>query len=367
MLFFVRQSTAVFQAHFTQAHRILHSAQRTVRAGYALGYTIIVFIILTLMYLKRLFPLLLALSFFSWNTPLFADEVRTITFPVDGNYSYRNDWHEPRGGGTRLHIGNDIIADKMTKLVSVVDGYVSYVGRPQDSWGYEITLQDNDGYTYSYLHINNDTPGTDDGVGGESNAYASGVVRGATVSRGQFIGWVGDSGNAETTVPHLHFEIRDANNVVINPYASLYAASGGKGVSSGAPRPTNTDSSEREQLVSLRYIFTKQVGIGAESGEVQHLQRVLRALGFFNHPSNTGYFGEVTAESVRKYQTAKKIPVTGITDALTREKLNDDLGTYDPNLYKPFYSDAEKRAILIQQLLTQIAILQKQLDAIRPR
>ncbi len=344
---------------------LLYSTRRTTTVR-RVRYTCEV-VTYTHMHWNKTFFLFVALGLFSWGSPLSAEEVRNIAFPIDGNYSYRNDWHEPRGGGTRLHIGNDIIAEKMTKLVAVVDGYVSYVARPQDSWGYEITLQDSEGYTYSYLHINNDTPGTDDGVGGEQYAYIPGVVRGATVSKGQLIGWVGDSGNAETTVPHLHFEIRNANNTVINPFASLAAASGGKGISDSTARINTVESSEREGLVALRYIFTKSLAVGVQSGEVQHLQRVLRALGYFAHPSNTGYFGTVTEESVRKYQTAKNIHVTGMVDAATREKLNDDLGTYDPNLYKPFYSDAERRAILLQQLLTQIAILQKQLDAMRPR
>jgi hypothetical protein len=284
---------------------------------------------------------------------------------VNGANYYRNDFHEPRGGGTRLHVGNDIIAAKMTPVVSTVDGYVSYVASPQPSWGYEINILDSEGYSYHYLHLNNDTPGTDDGRGGEANAYAPGIVRGMRVTKGQHLGWVGDSGNAEETVSHLHFEIHDPRHVQVNPYFSLIEATGLYNT------PTNTGSVRVEHASidsirsELRYIFTKELAVGAESSEVAQLQLTLRAFGHFKHPSITGYYGPVTEEAVKSYQRAKKLRETGSVGAETREVLNNDLGTYDPNLYKPFYNPAETRALLIQQLLQQIAVLQARLQAMQ--
>ncbi|MDO8504494.1 MAG: peptidoglycan-binding protein, partial [Candidatus Liptonbacteria bacterium] len=155
-------------------------------------------------------------------------EVRSIMFPVGGPSVFRDDFNEPRGtDGTREHLGIDIIADKMTPVVSAVDGEVSYAVTPEASWGYSISIRDADGYSYRYLHLNNDTPGTDDGNGGETNAYAPGIRRGVRVVKGQLIGWVGDSGNAENTVSHLHFEIRGLSRTVINPYESLRSVSSG--------------------------------------------------------------------------------------------------------------------------------------------
>lgn len=305
--------------------------------------------------------------FFAAALPLYAQVVRPITFPVQGAYSFRNDFHEPRGNGTRLHLGNDIIATKMTPLVAVVDGYVNYVASPQATWGYEIEIQDDEGYSYDYLHVNNDTPGTDDGIGGEAYAYAQGIVRGTRVTKGQLIGWVGDSGNAETTISHLHFEMRDPNHNVINPFPSLNAASGGMGVSDNAPRPNVDEISLDQRKIELRYIFTKDLTVGAESSEVRQLQLVLKAFRHFTTASPTGYFGPVTKSAVISYQHKKGIPETGSVDPATREVLNNDLGTYDPNLYKPFYSASEERAILIQKLLQMIAVLQLQLKAIQGR
>jgi murein DD-endopeptidase MepM/ murein hydrolase activator NlpD len=96
-------------------------------------------------------------------------------------------------------------------------------------YGFMITLDGDDGYTYNYIHLNNDTPGTDDGQGGSANAYAPGIRQGVRVERGQHIAWVGDSGNAESVGAHLHFEIYDGSTA-IDPYESLLAAEGGSAV-----------------------------------------------------------------------------------------------------------------------------------------
>ncbi|MDX1535530.1 MAG: peptidoglycan DD-metalloendopeptidase family protein [Candidatus Spechtbacterales bacterium] len=153
-------------------------------------------------------------------------DVRDITFPVldvPGVY-YNNDFGDSRGGGTRSHEGIDIVGEQMTPLVAAVDGTIRRVNYPEASWGYAVILRGNDGYRYWYLHMNNDTPGTDDGQGGALNAYAPYMDRGFEVKEGQLIGWMGDSGNAETTVNHLHFEIHSPEGGVINPYETLQNA-----------------------------------------------------------------------------------------------------------------------------------------------
>lgn len=149
-------------------------------------------------------------------------EVRDIVFPVQGSVTFRDDFGEPRY--QHSHEGNDLMGQKMMPLLSAVDGYVSYIVIPEASWGYAVYITDLDGYSYNYLHVNNDTPGTDDGNGGTINAYAPGIYRGALVQRGQHIGWLGDSGNAENAGPHLHFEIRRPDGTAISPYQSLLAA-----------------------------------------------------------------------------------------------------------------------------------------------
>ncbi len=160
-------------------------------------------------------------------------EVVDMTFPADPRARFSADYHQPRGGGTRVHRATDIIFDKHSPLYATVDGVICYIngldGNPP-SWGYSLTICGDDGRRYDYLHINNDTPGTDDGMGGPAHAYAPGIRGGVRVARGQLVAYMGDSGNAENTVDHLHFEIEDPRitdpygSNRIDPYESLRAA-----------------------------------------------------------------------------------------------------------------------------------------------
>lgn len=156
-----------------------------------------------------------------------AQEVRDIVFPIQGDYQpFGDSYGDPRSGG-RSHEGIDILADKMTPLIAVVDGVVSFAPAEEPYWGYALHIRDDEGWEYRYLHINNDTPGTDDNNGGFEYAFAPGIERGVSVSQGQIIAYVGDSGNAESVGSHLHFEIHQPggwSGDPINPYPSLVAA-----------------------------------------------------------------------------------------------------------------------------------------------
>ncbi len=147
-------------------------------------------------------------------------ETRSILFPVIGSTNYGNDFGAPRSGG-RTHKGNDIFGRKMQPLIAVTDGIVRFVAYPEPNYGYFVSIEDADGYHYWYIHINNDTPGTDDGRGGGILAYAPDIHDGNPVVAGQLIGWMGDSGNAERTPPHLHFEIHRPDGNAINSYPTL--------------------------------------------------------------------------------------------------------------------------------------------------
>ena len=264
----------------------------------------------------RHFTLVLTALFFA--LPVEAAEIRTITFPVSGAHSYRDDFAEPRAGGAREHLGIDIVAEKMTPVVAAVDGRVTYIAIPQASWGYSITIRDAEGYQYRYLHLNNDTPGTDDGAGGTAHAYAAELRRGSNVTKGQLIGWVGDSGNAEATVSHLHFEIRMPDRTSINPYETLRAADPNQ----TAP-PTTTPTTPSSGETSARFVFTKPLLLGSRGADVVQLQALLRKLGHFTYPTDTGYFGSITEAAVIAFQKAQGIDPIGIVGPITRGVLND--------------------------------------------
>ncbi len=160
------------------------------------------------------------------------EQVVDITFPTDPRATFIDDYDQPRSGD-RTHAATDLIGEKMWPVYAAVGGTVTWIpgaqGEAQPSYGYMIRIAGDDGRTYSYVHLNDDTPGTSDGAGGPEHAYASGLREGSTVTRGQLIGYLGDSGNADGT-PHLHFEIADPEVVDayggnrINPYRSLQSA-----------------------------------------------------------------------------------------------------------------------------------------------
>jgi peptidoglycan hydrolase-like protein with peptidoglycan-binding domain len=250
-------------------------------------------------------------------------EVRDITFPVAGTFSFQNDYGDPRDNGARSHQGIDIIAAKMTPVVATVDGNITFIAIPQASWGYSITIRDSEGYSYRYLHLNNDTPGTDDGVGGEANAYAAGLVRGSSVSRGQVIGWVGDSGNAESTVSHLHFEMR-APSGTINPYDSLFAAAGGNGTGTFVTPVIQGDEGSVE--LEEQFTVTRQLQEGMLDRDVAGLHQELTTLGYYHGEIQELYTPE-TREAVRAFQAAKNLTPSGIADGQTRRAIVTALKT----------------------------------------
>ena len=126
--------------------------------------------------------------------PVNADEVR-----------FRDSWGEQRSGGRR-HKGTDIVAQRGSEILAVAYGVVSEMGYHYQS-GYYLTIDHGDGAETMYLHLNNDSYGSDDGHGGTVTAYFPTLLVGSEVSAGDVVAYLGDSGNAERTTPNTHFEI----------------------------------------------------------------------------------------------------------------------------------------------------------------
>lgn len=131
---------------------------------------------------------------------------------------FSNSWGAPRSGG-RGHRGTDIMSPRGTEIVAVADGVITKLGRSRLS-GYFIRIEHGNGWATSYMHLNNDTLGTDDGEGGVWTAFYPTILEGDEVRAGQVIGYVGDSGNAEGTRPHTHLEVAH-DGKKMNPYHLL--------------------------------------------------------------------------------------------------------------------------------------------------
>lgn len=169
-----------------------------------------------------------------------------MTFPIAGGASVADTYLACRSGCSRMHMGQDLFAPKMRPLVAAFDGYVSVLRRDAGSGNYLGITADRGpakGWTLLYLHVNNDTPGTDDGRGSAAWAFPSGIELGARVLAGQLVGWNGDSGNAESTAPHLHAELRKGvgwSGTVHNLYPSLVKARRLAAPLPSGPHPTGS-------------------------------------------------------------------------------------------------------------------------------
>lgn len=117
--------------------------------------------------------------------------------PVPGA-RYFNDWGFPRSGG-RFHSGTDLFAPLDTPVQAPVSGVVEQ--KIGSVGGYQFVLRGDDGYTYLGSHMN--------------RFGASGRV-----AQGEVIGYVGSTGNAMGSEPHLHFEI-SLEGRTFNPYPTL--------------------------------------------------------------------------------------------------------------------------------------------------
>jgi len=108
----------------------------------------------------------------------------------------------------------------MTPLLAAIDGIVSFnKGGDHNT----LSIRGSGGISVYYYHINNDTPGTNDGAGTAGYAFPPDLRQGQRVRAGQVLAYMGNSGNAEGTSHHLHFELH-RNGAVLNPAPSLRAA-----------------------------------------------------------------------------------------------------------------------------------------------
>ena len=145
------------------------------------------------------FMLLPGLVFFSITTFAASEKpasviAKELVFPISGKSNIGSYWGDTRDGGARKHEGIDIFAAKGTAVVAVADGYVLEITE-DGIGGKSVTIQ-SDHYTWRsyYAHLDEQK-----------------VTTGQLVKKGQLIGTVGNTGNAKTTSPHLHFGIYDGN------------------------------------------------------------------------------------------------------------------------------------------------------------
>ncbi len=145
-----------------------------------------------------------------------------IVFPQDAKFTEFGSTFGLRKPGGRGHEGNDLIGSKMSPVYAAADGVVTHIDTSPTAGNYVI-IHHTGGWSTWYIHLNNDTPGTDDGAATRDQVVVEGITEGSFVTAGQHIAYVGDSGNAEGTMPHTHFELHFEGNP-IDPYDYLVQA-----------------------------------------------------------------------------------------------------------------------------------------------
>lgn len=126
------------------------------------------------------------------------------SFPVAGKHSFSDDWGAPRQD-TGRHEGNDVFAEFGTPIVAVADGRLYRVGTRKVP-GNRVWLRDHQGHRFFYAHLSD---------------FAASAFNGAQVHAGEVIGFVGSTGDAEQTPPHLHFEVHLPDSTAIDPFRFL--------------------------------------------------------------------------------------------------------------------------------------------------
>jgi hypothetical protein len=125
-----------------------------------------------------------------------------LLFGTTPNNITRN-FGDPRSGG-RKHEGLDIMAPKGTPIASPTEAVVTSMGEG-DSAGLYVYTANPGGESMAFMHL---------------DSFAD-IDEGDVLKVGEIIGYVGNTGNAISTPPHLHYELHDDDGDPIDPFPRL--------------------------------------------------------------------------------------------------------------------------------------------------
>ncbi|WP_342119623.1 M23 family metallopeptidase [Pseudoduganella sp. OTU4001] len=115
----------------------------------------------------------------------------SLLIPVAGIKAaqIRDTYSQPRGA-ERVHEALDIPAPIGTPVYAVADGRIAKLFNSKPGGLTIYQFDPNEKYSYYYAHLDH---------------YATSLKEGQQVKRGDVIGYVGTTGNADPAAPHLHF------------------------------------------------------------------------------------------------------------------------------------------------------------------
>ncbi|HEY0980233.1 MAG TPA: peptidoglycan DD-metalloendopeptidase family protein [Candidatus Paceibacterota bacterium] len=130
------------------------------------------------------------------------DQVEDLPIPVLFGVALRNltkNYGDPRAGHS--HIGLDIMAPEGTPIVSPTEAVVTGMGVWTGAGNYVQTAAPG-GERFVYMHL----------------SEIADIDEGDVLKVGDIVGYVGHTGNAVASAPHLHFELYDEDNDTTDPY-----------------------------------------------------------------------------------------------------------------------------------------------------
>jgi len=261
---------------------------------------------------------------------------------------------DPRDGGARLHEGLDIVEKIGTPIVSPTEAVVTRTGNG-DSSGLYVYTANPGGETFRYMHLDE----------------IADIKSGDVLEAGDFIGTVGDTGNAKGGAPHLHFEVREREAKdpfprikkeftlkekmasVVNVFENLdsdedemseflvgnFTSEFKTALNAGYTLPDEIKKELKKRgivsvkelvdtlaqiIKSIPKVVTKDLSLGAQGSEVALVQLYLiyekagLAATTLGQVGATGYFGPATHAALIEYQLKAKVAPTGLYDAATR-------------------------------------------------
>ncbi len=152
-----------------------------------------------------------------------------LMIPVEGITAAQlsDNFDQPRGS-ERHHEALDIMAPKGAKVFAVADGKVAKLFNSKPGGLTIYQFDPSDRYAYYYAHL---------------DRYADRLKEGQQLKRGDLIGYVGVTGNADPAAPHLHFAVFELTpakqwwkGTPVNPYPLLAPATDEAALASGGQR-----------------------------------------------------------------------------------------------------------------------------------
>jgi len=272
-------------------------------------------------------------------------------FDIDSNFG------DPRDGGARTHEGLDIMGKLGTPMVSPTEAVVTSVGDGDSSGNYVRTANPG-GESFVYMHL--------DEIGN--------IKSGDVLKVGDYIGTVGDTGNAKGGPAHLHFETREGREAndpyprvkdeftleekmefVVSMFKDLddeddmaeflvenYVTEFKQALNAGYDLPTEIEVELKARgivstsslvqaladiIATIPKVVIADLTLGMQGSNVSLMQfyliygqsgpagKVLAASGA------TSYFGPATQAALIEYQLGAGITATGMYDSATRKAM----------------------------------------------